>query len=124
MEMNLYHTILLLAIAALSRITRADENEEFISSLQCVASSGNQELCNQFLHCNAMMKQKYLDAYDVCLKEILPSGPRKCSENEHLYESEGTIRQDEGNWTMDAEMSEFKNCVNDLGKKCTVGSGN
>ncbi|GBM97099.1 hypothetical protein AVEN_183410-1 [Araneus ventricosus] len=126
---------LFLATLLLGAIVFADDNEDFITSLQCVSSSGNQEICDQFFVCNNMMGEKYTDAYTECLGESLPNGPGSCSETEQLYESESTIRavnscimdktnDGESNWTTDMEMKNFKNCMVDLGRTCEAQKRN
>ncbi|CAL1263327.1 unnamed protein product [Larinioides sclopetarius] len=135
MGAHILQKTLFLAAFVSGVIVMADDNEDFITSLLCVSSSGNQELCEQFFVCNNMMGKKYTDAYTECLGKSLPNGPGNCSETEQLYGSDPIIRavnycimdktnDGENNWTMDKEMDNFKNCMVNLGKTCEAQKGN
>ncbi|GBM62498.1 hypothetical protein AVEN_145983-1 [Araneus ventricosus] len=62
-------------------------DEELLSILDCVAESGNQTMCDEFIYCDKMLPLPYNIAYDICVPIYNPDGIGKCTENEELYHS-------------------------------------
>ncbi|GFT63860.1 uncharacterized protein NPIL_203751 [Nephila pilipes] len=102
---------------------------EFLSVLNCAATSGNQALCDQFLYCDGMLPQPYREAYDFCTRIITPNGIGRCTQYEQLYYSEENReninhcierRVDRAQLTdaQNTQVDQFQDCIRQLGRDC------
>ncbi|KAF8794923.1 uncharacterized protein LOC129957011 [Argiope bruennichi] len=94
MKMNMLLSFLPVFLFACYVVISAqnDPNEEFLKILNCIASSGNQTFCDEFLVCNNELAKPFLEAYEECVKKYLPNGIGHCDENNQLYYSAGIRR--------------------------------
>ncbi|GFR09283.1 uncharacterized protein TNCT_295291 [Trichonephila clavata] len=60
-------------------------SKQFLRHLNCIAESGLQPYCDEFLSCNNLLPQAYFDAYETCRAEISTGGDGRCSDDEQLY---------------------------------------
>ncbi|GBL59268.1 hypothetical protein AVEN_42605-1 [Araneus ventricosus] len=76
-------------------------NDAFMDAWNCVSSSQNQGLCDQFNDCVRLIPDEYTTYHDQCLEKLLPDGIGNCDESQQLY----------GN---DEIRKEFNECYVDL----------
>ncbi|GBM97388.1 hypothetical protein AVEN_105099-1 [Araneus ventricosus] len=71
----------------------SDANEKFLKNMDCIFKSGDQDLCDQFLLCNAQLPVKILKPYYDCVRDLLGNDIGECTDDEQLYYSPETRRQ-------------------------------
>ncbi|CAL1275009.1 unnamed protein product [Larinioides sclopetarius] len=107
------------------------ENDKFVLQFNCIGSSGNQQLCNSYLHCLNAIEYQYKKPYYECLHQVKPKGGvGSCSNTKELYESTekrnelngcyvSLTRQPDGSdWTTIPGLNGFKDCVSNVGAQC------
>ncbi|GFY67079.1 hypothetical protein TNIN_344711 [Trichonephila inaurata madagascariensis] len=64
------------------------QDDTYLSILNCVATSADNNLCGDFIYCTDSLPQPFLDAVGDCEQELAPDGPFDCTEDEQLYGDE------------------------------------
>ncbi|GFU50616.1 hypothetical protein NPIL_585981 [Nephila pilipes] len=119
----------LLTLALLAIGVNAQSGETDLPSiLNCVATAGNQDLCDRLLDCgDKNFPPRYKAADDECKEEIVPEGPGNCNTGE-LFGNKDT-RDEIGNCTAQrapkdltdneqAALGRFADCITKLGDEC------
>ncbi|GFU57800.1 hypothetical protein TNCV_1281481 [Trichonephila clavipes] len=115
---------ILLAVGASAQ----SENDNFLSIINCVATLGDEDMCQDFLDCSDYFAQPFADAEDICTQALTPEGPGKCTEDQELYRNKETRKAindcvtslvtEELTDEQKEEMGEYVECVTKVGNKC------
>ncbi|GFY52325.1 hypothetical protein TNIN_282061 [Trichonephila inaurata madagascariensis] len=82
---------------------KESRNEEFLTIVNCVSESGDQDLCDDLLDCIDLEAKPFKDGYDNCTAILFPDGIGECTESQELHHSADDRKQD---------------CIEDLGDAC------
>ncbi|GFQ91613.1 hypothetical protein TNCT_605721 [Trichonephila clavata] len=106
-------------------------NDIFLSIINCVATSADEDLCQEFLNCSQYFAKPFADAENTCTQALTPEGPGKCTEDEQLYRDEETRKEinecvtslvtEELTDEQKEEMGVYMECVTNVGNKCPGG---
>ncbi|GFY52329.1 hypothetical protein TNIN_282101 [Trichonephila inaurata madagascariensis] len=109
----------------------AQSENDFLSIINCVATSGNEDMCQDFLDCSYYFAQPFANAEDICTQALTPEGPGKCTEDQELYRNEETRKAinecitslvtEELTDDQKEEMGEYMECVKKVGDMCSGG---
>ncbi|GFT34984.1 hypothetical protein TNCV_786941 [Trichonephila clavipes] len=116
------------AILLVEGISAQSMNDIFLSIINCVATSEDPEMCDEFLNCNQNLAQPFVDADANCTQTYTPEGPGKCTKGQELYRNETTrlilnecvrsLITEKLTDEQEEEMKTYMECVIDVGGRC------
>ncbi|GFT34974.1 hypothetical protein TNCV_786861 [Trichonephila clavipes] len=108
-------------------ISAQSADDDYLSDMDCIATSENQALCDEFMDCNQYLPQPVVDIDNICKNALSLNGPEHCTEDEQMFRDEDTrkkLHQCIINSTKDLtdeqeeEMRIYSQCVAKVGNKC------